>query len=51
VSGATVAQTSGSQALDLIAIGMARGATYSPALHDCKPVAAAYQFSVRFAAW
>jgi periplasmic protein TonB len=51
VTGATVAQTSGSQALDTIAIGMARDAQYSPALHDCKPVATAYEFSVRFAAW
>jgi TonB family protein len=51
VLGATVGQTSGNQALDLIAVGMARDADYSPALHDCKPVATVYEFSVRFAAW
>jgi protein TonB len=47
----SVAQTSGNQALDLIAVGMARDASYSPASHNCKPVATAYEFSVRFAAW
>jgi TonB family protein len=46
-----VAQTSGNQALDLIAVGMARDASYTPASHNCKAVAAAYEFSVRFAAW
>jgi TonB family protein len=51
VTGTAVTQTSGSQALDAIAMGMARDAEYSPALHDCKPVATAYEFSVRFAAW
>jgi TonB family protein len=51
VTGTTVAQTSGNQALDAIAMDMAREAEYSPALHDCKPVATAYEFSVRFAAW
>jgi TonB family protein len=51
VTGTSVAQTSGSQTLDLIAVQMARDAEYSPALHDCKPVATAYEFSVRFAAW
>jgi TonB family protein len=47
----SVAQTSGNQALDLIAVGMARDASYTPASHNCKPVATAYEFSVRFAAW
>ncbi len=51
VLGTTVAQTSGNQALDLIAVGMARDASYTPASHNCKPVATAYEFSVRFAAW
>jgi TonB family protein len=51
VLGTTVAQTSGNQALDLIAVGMARDASYTPASHNCKAVAAAYEFSVRFAAW
>ena len=51
VLGATVSQTSGNQALDLIAVGMARDASYTPASHNCKPVATAYEFSVRFAAW
>ena len=51
VLGTTVAQTSGNQALDLIAVGMARDASYSPASRNCKAVAAVYEFSVRFAAW
>jgi protein TonB len=51
VTGATIAETSGNASLDVIALGMARDAQYTPALHDCKPVATAYDFSVRFAAW
>jgi len=51
VLGTKVAQTSGNQALDLIALGMARDASYTPASHNCKAVAADYEFSVRFAAW
>jgi periplasmic protein TonB len=51
VTGAAVAQSTGNSSLDLVALGMARGASYSPALHDCKPVASAYTYSVRFWVW
>lgn len=51
VTAAAVAHGTGNSSLDLVALGMARAATYSPALHDCKPVAAAYTFSVKFFAW
>lgn len=46
-----VSQSTGNSALDLVAASMARAATYTPALHDCKPVAADYTFSVKFFAW
>ncbi len=48
---ANVAQSTGNSSLDLVAVGMARDARYSPALRDCKPVASAYAFSVKFVAW
>lgn len=51
VQKALVVESSGNEALDLAAVSMARAARYSPALHECKPVAADYTFSVRFAAW
>ena len=51
VQRAIVVDSSGNASLDLVAIAMARGAKYSPALHECKPVAADYTFAVRFAAW
>lgn len=51
VTGATVAASTGNSSLDLVAVGMARDARYSPALRDCKPVASAYTFSVKFVAW
>ncbi|HET6895331.1 MAG TPA: TonB family protein, partial [Candidatus Baltobacteraceae bacterium] len=51
VTGATVAKSSGSTALDAVAVALAKGATYSPALVKCKPVAAAYTFTVKFVAW
>lgn len=51
VAGAGVAQSTGNSSLDLVAVAMARGATYSPPLHDCKPIAGAYNFSVKFVAW
>jgi len=47
----SVSQSSGNASLDLVAVGMARDARYSPALHQCKPIAAAYDFSVKFVAW
>lgn len=46
-----VTQSTGNSSLDLVAVTMARDARYSPALHDCKPIAGAYTFSVKFVAW
>ena len=51
VTGATIAQSSGNTALDVVALGMARDARYAPATHDCKAVASTYAFSVKFVAW
>ena len=51
VTGTTVTQSTGNSSLDLVAVGMARDARYSPALHDCKPVVSAYVYSVKFVAW
>lgn len=48
---ATVAESTGNSSLDLVAVGMARDARYSAPLHDCKPVAGSYTFSVKFVAW
>jgi TonB family protein len=51
VTGASVAQSTGNSSLDLVAVGMARGARYSAPLHDCKPIAGNATFSVKFVAW
>ena len=51
ITGANVTQSTGNSSLDLVAVSMARQARYSPALRDCKPVASAYDFSVKFVAW
>jgi periplasmic protein TonB len=51
VTGTSVTQSTGNSSLDLLAVAMARDARYSPALRDCKPVASAYTFSVKFVAW
>jgi|SRR5579862_4797330 len=51
VTGATVTQSTGNSSLDLVAVAMARDARYSPGLRDCKPVASAYVYSVKFVAW
>jgi periplasmic protein TonB len=51
VTGASITRSTGNSSLDLVAVAMARDARYSPALHDCKPIASAYAFSVRFVAW
>lgn len=51
VTGAAVSQSTGNSSLDLVAVSMARGARYTPALHLCKPVASAYTYRVRFYAW
>jgi TonB family protein len=51
VTNTTVTQSTGNSSLDLVAIAMARAARYAPALRDCKPIASAYAFSVKFVAW
>lgn len=51
VTSANVTQSTGNSSLDLVALGMARDARYAPALHDCKPIASEYAFSVKFVAW
>ena len=51
VLAAAVAESTGNSSLDLVAVGMARDARYSAPLHDCKPVAGSYTFSVKFVAW
>lgn len=51
VTGASVARSSGNTGLDAVAMEMAKGATYTPALVKCKPVASAYTFTVKFVAW
>lgn len=51
VTRTSVTQSTGNSSLDVVAVGMARDSHYSPALHDCKPIAAAYDFSVKFVAW
>lgn len=48
---AAVGESTGNSSLDVVAVGMARNARYSAALHDCKPVAGSYTFSVKFVAW
>lgn len=51
VTAATIAQSSGSPALDAVAEQMAKSATYTPALVKCKPVASTYTYTVKFVAW
>lgn len=51
VTNAGVMQSTGNSSLDLVAVTMARDVHYSPALHDCKPVAGEYTYSVKFVAW
>jgi TonB family protein len=51
VLSASVAQSTGNSSLDLVAVSMAREAHYDPPLHDCKPIAGAATFSVKFVAW
>jgi len=45
---AGVAVSSGSDGLDQIALAMAKGSQYSAALQQCKPIAATYEFRVKF---
>lgn len=51
VTNATVSQSTGSAGLDQVAMQMAKGATYTPALVKCKPVASTYTYTVKFVAW
>lgn len=51
VTGAKVAQSSGSTGLDQAALQMAQNATYAPKLTACKPVPGDYTFTVKFVAW
>lgn len=48
VTGALIANSSGSPALDAVAENYARASTYSPSYQACKPVASSYVFRVRF---
>ncbi len=51
IAAASLAQSSGDSGLDLAALAMARSASYAPATHACKPVAAEYVYAVKFVAW
>ena len=51
VTDAKVSQGTGNPSLDLVAVGMARNAQYSPATRACKAVASTYTFSVKFVSW
>jgi periplasmic protein TonB len=51
VTGASVSHSTGNSSLDTIAVSLAREARYTPAMHDCRAVASAYTFSVKFFAW
>lgn len=48
VTGALIANSSGSAALDAVAENYARASTYTPSYQACKPVASNYLFRVRF---
>lgn len=45
---AGVTASLGSDALDQIAVSIAKASQYSPALQQCKPIAGTYEFRVRF---
>jgi len=47
VTGAAI-EKSGAGVVNDAALAAARGSTYQPALHDCKPVASTYTFRVEF---
>jgi protein TonB len=51
VTNAAIAQSTGNAGLDNVAIQMARSATYTPKMVDCKAVAGTYTFTVKFVAW
>ena len=48
VEDAAVLESSGSNALDLVAVSMARAAQYAPATHACRAIASDFTYSVRF---
>ena len=48
---ASVTGSSGSPTLDVAALAMAKGATYTPAIANCKAIASDYTFTARFIAW
>ena len=47
----TIAQSSGNGDLDVVAVSMARNATYTPKYIACKGVPSDYTFTVKFIAW
>jgi protein TonB len=51
VTSTGVTQSTGNSSLDLVAVAMARDGRYTPALHQCKPIAGVYTLSVKFVAW
>lgn len=51
VTNAQIAQSSGSSALDLVAMQMARSAGYTPKYVSCKAVFGEFAFSVKFFPW
>ncbi|HEY8312794.1 MAG TPA: TonB family protein [Candidatus Baltobacteraceae bacterium] len=51
VASAAVASSSGNADLDIVAVSMARAASYTPKYVACKAVAADYTFTVKFVAW
>ncbi|HEY1429299.1 MAG TPA: TonB family protein [Candidatus Tumulicola sp.] len=51
VTAATVSHPTGNPSLDTIAVSLAKAARYTPATHDCRPVAGEYTFTVKFFAW
>ena len=51
VTDATVSVPSGNGSFDLVAVGLAKRATYAPATHDCKPIASEYTFVAKFSPW
>jgi TonB family protein len=51
VLSATIAGSSGNPSLDMVALSMAKGASYVPAYKDCKAVASDYTFAAKWVAW
>jgi len=48
---AVIQGSSGSTALDVLALQMARSAQYAPATQNCRPIIGALLFRVKFVAW